>query len=208
MITTLIFDFDGTICDSYLATVRIMNELAPSFGYNVVPESEFEKLKGQNFDTFKKTLGISGFKIPFVLRRGRKLMLERIKTLKAIDGLPEALLELKKQGVALGVLSSNSKRNVEAFLAHNGLLEHFDFVYGESSLFGKARLLKKLLRRERLEAKTVAYVGDEARDVRAAKAVGIASIAVLWGFNTAALLEEAAPDVVISHPSELLTVLN
>lgn len=119
-------------------------------------------------------------------------------------GLPEALSSLKGRGVKLGILTSNSKENVELFLESHGLSGHFDFVHGGSSIFGKGPVLKKLLRKLKLDPNTVDYVGDEARDVKAAKAARARAVAVTWGFNSPRLLSEAGPDVVLSHPSELV----
>jgi phosphoglycolate phosphatase len=48
------------------------------------------------------------------------------------------------------------------------------------------------------------YVGDETRDVEAARKAGMRSAAVTWGFNSRELLEKSRPDFLIDRPGELL----
>ncbi|MBI3558563.1 MAG: HAD-IA family hydrolase [Deltaproteobacteria bacterium] len=201
---TLIFDFDGTICDSYLESLRMMNELAPEFGYKVVDESVFESLKDQSHPQFRDTLDIAVHKIPAVLIQGRKRMRAKAAGLAPVAGLPEVLRELARLELRLGILTSNSRENVELFLERNGL-DMFEFIHGESTMFGKARLLKKIMKKFKLEAGHVAYVGDEARDVKAANTAGVESVAVSWGFNSLRLLNTAEPKVILAKPAELLT---
>ncbi len=200
---TLIFDFDGTICDSYLESLRMMNELAPEFGFNVVPESEFESLKDQGTGELLALLGVAVHKIPAILIQGRKRMRARAADLKPIDGLPDALRDLHKHGFGLGILTSNSRENVELFLQRNQL-GIFEFVHGESSMLGKARILKKIMKQRGLKPAQVAYVGDEVRDVKAAHSAKVAALAVTWGFNSVRLLREAQPSIIFSQPAQLV----
>ncbi len=51
------------------------------------------------------------------------------------------------------------------------------------------------------------YVGDEVRDVVAARQAQVKSIAVTWGFNTLTALQQAQPHALIEQPQELLTIL-
>ena len=201
---TVIFDFDGTICDSYLESVRMMNELAPEFGFNVVAEADLELLRDKSFTEFRDLLGLAVHRIPTILHQGRKRMRARAADLPPVPGLPEALRQLQRLELRLGILTSNSQDNVEVFLRKNGL-DMFEFVHGESSMFGKARLLKKIMKRLGLNPAQVAYVGDEARDVKAANAAGVTAIAVSWGFNSTRLLATALPTVILSQPQELVT---
>lgn len=79
----------------------------------------------------------------------------------------------------------------------------FDFVDGGARILGKGRRLRSILQRYRLKPSEVFYVGDEMRDIRAARQVGMQSIAVTWGFNTPTALQSFQPDFLIDHPSQL-----
>lgn len=48
------------------------------------------------------------------------------------------------------------------------------------------------------------YIGDETRDIEAAKKYNIASIAVSWGFNESSLLEKSRPDLLTNNPAQIL----
>ena len=50
-------------------------------------------------------------------------------------------------------------------------------------------------------------MGDETRDVEAAKKANIKVVAVTWGFNSPEALAKENPDFLINHPSELLEVI-
>jgi len=122
-----------------------------------------------------------------------------------VEGIKEALFELKQQGYRLGVLTSNSKKNVCAFMAHNGMTEVFDFIYSGKNLFGKDKVMVQMLAREGLAKEAVLYVGDELRDIEASRKVGLRVIAVTWGLFGKEALEALNPDAVVETSEELVS---
>ncbi len=58
-----------------------------------------------------------------------------------------------------------------------------------------------------MNSEEVIYVGDETRDIEAAKKINSKVIAVSWGFNTKEALARHNPDFLIHQPSELLDVM-
>jgi phosphoglycolate phosphatase len=200
---TLIFDFDGTIADSFAATLHVANSLAPEFGYRAATADELHELRSQGYRQIALQLGISWHKIPRIVQRMRSELRRTVTELHTFAGLPEALRELRNRGIALGILTSNDRDNVERFLAARDL-PPFDFVSCSASLWGKERRLKSLMKSMRLAAHEVAYVGDEVRDIEATRALNVRMIAVDWGFSTRALLAAHSPDHLLSRPDELL----
>ncbi|MGL4623235.1 MAG: HAD hydrolase-like protein, partial [Chroococcidiopsis sp.] len=120
----------------------------------------------------------------------------------------ETLLELRKRVDKVGILSSNSKDNIFAFLELNDMDYLFDFIYTEAALFSKSRVIKKILKQEKIAPSESVYVGDETRDIEAAKRSKVTAIAVSWGFNSAAALEQYQPDFLIHQPAELITAID
>ena len=120
--------------------------------------------------------------------------------------MPEALRELQALGYALGIITSNNEVNVQIFLRSHGL-ELFDFVRCSSKLLGKARMIRSVIRRQHVRAADILFVGDETRDIEAAKKVGIRIAAVTWGYNSRRSLEAMKPDFVFESPGELVAFL-
>ncbi len=206
-IRLVLFDFDGTVSDSHDAAIETYNSLSSKFGFRRVQSEELPMLREKTTLEILKHLKISKIKLPFVMKEARIRFQTRIEELKPIHGIRSSLNRLKEEGYELGILTSNSKTNVQAFLLNNEM-EVFDFVYSGASIFGKGKMLKNLMKRHKLKPCEVVYVGDETRDIEAAKNAGIQMISVSWGFNTKQILKSQKPDFLIDHPSELLHVLN
>ena len=105
------------------------------------------------------------------------------------------------------MLTSNKEDNVRRCLRANGAEGFFSFVVGYPRLFGKGKALRRIVRAGRLGRPEVLYVGDEVRDVEAARTAGVAAAAVTWGFHSESLLRGSGPDHVLTAPTELLTLV-
>ncbi|MET0389693.1 MAG: HAD hydrolase-like protein [Polyangiales bacterium] len=204
-IGTLIFDFDGTLADSFDATLQVANALAAEFGYRPARPDEIEQLRGSSYRSIAAQLGMAWHKIPWIAARIRNELRSRVKDMPTFDGMPGVLSELRDRGIQLGILTSNDRSNVERFLAAREL-QHFEFVTTVASVWGKQQRLKTLLRSRGLSPSDVAYVGDEVRDIEATKALGMCMIAVGWGYTTPAHLASHAPDHLVHAPRDLLAV--
>ncbi len=200
----VLFDFDGTIADTYQAIAEITNQLSSEFGYKPIAREELLLFKNLSSREIVKRTEISIFKIPFLVKRVRAELAKEIANLKPIQGMERVLLEFKKQGYTLGIVTSNVKENVEIFLSKNNLDSLFDFIYSSTSIFGKHRVIDRVIRQHNLRRSEVIYVGDETRDIRAARKSQIGIIAVSWGFNSAEILAEYQADLLIAQPQKLL----
>lgn len=203
----IIFDFDGTLADTYEAIVKIANQLADEFGYKPVDKEELLQLKNLSSQEIVKQSKISLFKIPFLLRRVHLELGKDINKLTPITGIEEVLSQLKSQGYYLGIVTSNSKDNVVNFLVNHKLEHLFDFIYPKITIFGKHRAINTIIKQYEVSKEKAIYVGDETRDIRSAKKSGIPVIAVSWGFNSAAILAEHKPDFLIEQPTELIEAI-
>jgi len=206
-IKAILFDFDGTIADTHDAFLEIVNRLASEFGYPTVDHQEVERLKQLSSADIIKYSKISPFKIPFLLKRLKKELGKQISTLKPYLDIREVLIFLKKKGYTLGIVTSNHRDNVLIFLQNNDLAEFFDFVCAGTTLFGKNRIINRVLKDNHWNAEEVIYIGDETRDISAAKKSQLTMISVGWGFSSPTILQEYQPDFLVYHPSELMTVI-
>jgi phosphoglycolate phosphatase len=203
----IIFDFDGTIADTVDALVSIANRLALEFGYVQITPEQLTLLKNLSSREIIKYSGVSLFKIPFLVKKVKSELKNKIQELKPIPGIKEALIELQHHGYKLGIITSNSRENVTNFLQINELDTLFDFIYSGVTIFGKTTIINNVLRQKQFKPQTVIYVGDETRDIEASKKANIKVIAVTWGFNAPEILARQNPDFLIHQPSELLPVI-
>ena len=203
---TVIFDFDGTIADTLDSIIEIINELSDEYGFRKVKPDEVEKLRGKRPREILKYLRISFFKLPFVVRRARKRINSKIAGLEPTVDLAPTLRVIKEKGYSVGIVTTNIEDNVRKFL-HSNDMDVFDFFYTTRQVFGKHKTLSRILKDHKLTNSDVFFVGDEIRDVEAARKVGIKMIAVTWGFNTRDALKGSAPDFLVDSPDEIQKII-
>ncbi|MBK1881083.1 HAD-IA family hydrolase [Luteolibacter pohnpeiensis] len=204
---TLIFDFDGTIADTLEESRKIFNEIAPDYGIRQVDREEIDNLRHLSLKELLAHLEIPKRKVPVFIARGTGMMRRNIESLPLIPGIGEVLRELRPQVKGFGILTSNSTPNVELFLESHGLRDLFDFISSTSKLTGKARHLRAIRKTFSLRPEEMLYVGDEIRDIKAARKARISIAAVAWGFNSREALAAEGPELVFSKPQELLGLL-
>lgn len=204
--TTIIFDFDGTIADTWPVVRELIKKLAPQYGYQNIADTNFEMIRGLTYQGIAEALKIPWVKIPFFLVIGRRELRKEIDSIQPIHGILAVLEKLKENGLNLMILSSNSRENIQTFLdRHN--LNLFDEIISEYDIFGKDRVLNKIVRERGLDKNTVIYIGDEIRDVEASLKAGIDVAAVTWGFNTRELLKKSKPTYLLDKPEDLKKLL-
>lgn len=207
--TTVIFDFDGTIANTLEPLVQVTNLLAPEFGFPPLSAADLQRLRQLNGQQIVQESGLSVLTMARLLRRVRRELGLRIHTVDIIPGLAAVLRDMAQSpALQLGIITSNSTDNVHIFLDRHQLQKEFQFVWSESTLFGKARVIRRACRRYQLELSEVIYVGDETRDIDAARQVPVQAIAVGWGFNTPEVLRQHWPDALASTPEDLQAIID
>ncbi len=204
---TIIFDFDGTIANTLDAVVNIYNDIAPKYNCKPVKHKDRKKLQAKRPQEFLKNYGVNHLKLFFLVIHTRRKLRNEIGNIKPIIGITQALKELKIAGFNLGIMTSNSKINVNIFLEMNGIKNIFDFIYTSKNIFGKDKTINQLLKNHKIRKDSVVYVGDETRDIEAARKVGIPIVAVSWGFNAREILALSEPDKIIDNPKKMLECL-
>lgn len=194
----IVFDFDGTIADSFEIFIEAM-EIALKKPRD--PEV-IEMLRKQPTMQIAKTLGIKPWQLPFVLFRGRRAINERMERVRVFASIPEVLAKLAPD-FRMYILSTNSTANIAAFLKKYHLSRYITKIYGGIGFAGKARGIKKLLASEQLRAEKCLYVGDETRDIEAAKKAGVQSVAAAWGYAHPDTLTGFNPDGLAKTPADL-----
>jgi len=203
--TIIIFDFDGTIADTYHYIIDISNKLAKEFHYKTILPEEIDDLKNRTSLEIIHRLQIPIMKIPAIIAKAKKQFYQNIASIQPFGGLKEILHQMKNIPVTIGILSSNSSENIKKFLTlHN--LDIFDFIHTTSKVWSKNITLRKFLRKNGYHTDQIIYIGDEIRDIIAAKKLGVKIAAVTWGYNSLQALQKHKPDYLIHQPEDLLSL--
>ena len=146
--------------------------------------------------------GIPAWKMPFIAHHIRKRKSQELDQTRLFDGVDRMLRRLSEADIALAMVSSNSEANVRAILgAENASLIRY-YECGVS-LLGKASRFRRVLRRSGTQARDAICIGDEIRDLEAARKEGIAFGAVTWGYTAAEALMARSPSAVFRQVDEI-----
>lgn len=204
----LIFDFDGTLANTLTAIVEITNRFYEEFGYSKITEEQVKIMRNLSSREIIKTAKIPLVKIPILIHLLKNELSYNIPKIQPIAGIEPVLKNLHLMGYDLGIVSSNSAENIHQFMQINNWEHLFPITCCGATIFGKAKVLNKLLKSHNLSPEQVVYFGDETRDIDAAKKVNIPVVGVTWGFNSRSVLAAHKPDFLIDRPPEILDVLS
>ncbi|QJU57966.1 HAD hydrolase-like protein [Sphingomonas sp. AP4-R1] len=197
-----IFDFDGTLADSADWFFGSLNDAARRFGFRITTSDERETLRHCDSREILRRLDVPMWKLPLIARHMRTRAAEDIEAIRLFDGIEEALVALHARGTQLAIVSSNAEANVRHVLGA-ALAARIGFFGCGSSLFGKAAKLEKAIGNAAVTAARTICIGDEIRDIEAARSIGAATGAVLWGYAAPAALRARRPDIVIERVGDL-----
>jgi len=182
-----IFDLDGTLVDTFPWFLRHANDVADRFGFRRIAENEneIEALRRTGSREILRRLDVSVWKLPAIARHMRRLKAAHAGDIALFPGVEAMLRELRDGGVRLALVTSDSEANARRQLGQANAALFSDFACG-ASLFGKAAKFRRVLKRARVDPGAAIAIGDEVRDIEAARAAGIACAAVTWGYRGAA----------------------
>ncbi len=201
-----LFDFDGTIADTAHIAYEVYRRLARKYDREVLDREAFEALNDRSIPKRLKAHGVSVMRLPGLVRQALPIYRDEVSTARPFPGMGDCLERLREEGISLAILSSNHEETIRTFLIEHDL-GHFESIQGKVAILGKARGIRRFLKKKALAADDILYVGDEIRDVEAAKKAGIPVIAVGWGYDEEKLLESAAPDDYVQSPDQLVETI-
>ena len=198
-----IFDFDGTLADSFAWSLRVINDVADKYRFRRVEQSEIEALRQYDARKMIEHLGIPVWKLPMVTGHMRKRMTNDIGEIHLFVGVDVLLKRLADRGVTLAIVSSNGLANVTRVLGPENVALVRYFACGAAFL-GKRAKLKQVIRQSGFQPAEAILIGDEIRDLQAAREERIAFGAVFWGFNSPESLRSQSPEFGFASIDEIL----
>ena len=202
----VIFDFDGTLADSGGWFLSIADDLADRFRFRRVAPHEVEELRGRTTREVIRHLGISRWKLPAMARHIHKRLAAETDRIALFDGVPAMIDRLVDAGVRIAVVTSNAEDNARAILGPD-IVAKIEMLECGASLFGKAPRFKRVLKKLGVAQADAISIGDETRDLTAARKVGIDAAVVLWGYANRAILTALQPDAMFDSPGEVIDFL-
>lgn len=188
-----IFDFDGTLADSFPFFLRVFNQLARQHGFKGIDPELAPTFRHYTPRQMMELVGMPAWKLPLVARSFISLMKQNATSISLFEQVDETLLQLVNHGMVLAIVSSNSYDNISQILgpANTKLIRHFECGM---SIFGKPTRIQKVLKKTGIPPHEVIYIGDQVTDLEAARKVNIAFGAVSWGYGTVESLREHSPE--------------
>lgn len=219
----LIFDLDGTLIDSREDLANSINAMLIHFGKKELPHEVIASYIGDGAPMLvRRSLGDpddENFLQDAVLYFMSWYREHKLDNTYVYDGVKEALAAIQKsrntastgetQPLKMAVLSNKPVGPSRAIVEALGLGPYFFQVYGGNSFHTKKpdpAGVQILLEEADVQPEETIIVGDSDIDVLTARNSGIFSVGVTYGLAPHTL-QDAPPDVLIDHPSELALVL-
>ena len=213
MITNLLIDLDGTLTDPKQGIVNCIHHALGELGQLPPVDDDLLWCIGPPLRaSFEHLLEGTGEDAEHAVTIYR----ERFSTIGLLENdVYEGVTDLLSAQAAAGkrqfIASTKPHVYIHPILEHFNLQHHFERIYG-SELDGtravKTDLLHYIFAELDLDPAETAMIGDRVHDMDAAKAVGVTSIWVDYGYGDEAEREQAEPDHICSSVAELGALLN
>ena len=196
-----IFDFDGTLADSLPWFRASFDDMVARFDLMPVPPEEMESLRGMTAREIMARLGVSMWQLPAIVTDMRKRKLAAANEISLFKDVPSMLDELQERGLKVAIVSSDSEASVRQVMGPaTRLITRFDCG---AAMFGKLWKFRRVARRLGIEPSEIICIGDEIRDIEAAKTAGMDSGAVAWGYALPAALQAAGATHLFNSIEEM-----
>jgi phosphoglycolate phosphatase len=199
----VVFDFDGTLADSFDWFVGAVNEAADRFGFRRLAVPEIAELRLHGARHFMRHVGLAPIRVPQVARWMRARMTADIARIRRVEGVERTFASLAHGGIGRAIVTSNARTNVERVLGPDNTALVGHWATG-TALFGKAAQIRRVVRAAGVRPDAALYVGDETRDAEAAHRAGLRFVGVGWGYASPAVLAPLSDLPLLGRLEDLL----
>ena len=199
----VIFDFDGTLADSFPWFVQMVNLVATKYKFKQVAAEEVDGLRSLSAMQLVRHLGIPLWKMPMIANHIRQRMTHDREGISRFPGVDQLLTQLHQAGVTLALVTSNSYTNVLQVLGEENLAL-MTYVECDVSMLGKRSRYRKVIKQSGVRPHEALSIGDEIRDIEASTQERIPFGAVAWGYTHIDALKAHSPALVFTHMDDIL----
>lgn len=199
----VILDFDGTLADTRPFMLSILDHLAERYNTRRMDVNALEQLRGYTARQIMKMHRVSMWKLVRMTRESQRLLYQNIASIRLFPGIDNVMRSMAQNNITIAVVTSNQLRNVLAVLGEElaGLVSIFEC---EAGFFSKAARLRRALRKAGVRPHEALSLGDETRDIEAARKTGIPCAAVTWGYGDVETLRDHHPDYLLTNVEQIL----
>jgi phosphoglycolate phosphatase len=200
-----IFDFDGTLADSFPFFLSVFNKIADEHGFRRIDHAHVERLRHYGTREMMREVGMPAWKLPLAAASFKTLMRENAGQVRLFPQVDHALRELARDNIKLTIVSSNAEDNVRQVLGPElaPLISQYECGM---SIFGKTARIRKVLKHAAMTPDSALYIGDQTTDADAARRAGVAFAAVHWGYAPIEALRKVAPEHEFDLPASLAAI--
>lgn len=198
----VLFDFDGTLADSFPAIAASVNHVRDLYGLPPLPVAKVIVHVGRGPEYLLSKTVPGGDPARDVHRYFAHHPQVMRPLTRLMPGAVRFVEQLGRDGVELGVCSNKPVAFTRDLLVHLSLAERFVVVLGPEDVARPKPAPDMLLAaagRLGLMSECVLYIGDSRTDIAAARAAGMTVWAVATGTDTAAVLEDAKPNALYAN---------
>lgn len=208
---TILFDLDGTLTDSGEGIMNCAKLALNTFGVPIPGEELMRSIVGPPLDHSLIRLGIQEKDVSEAIRvfRARYSSVGKYEN-TPYPGIRALLSTLQSQGHRLCVATSKPEVMALDIMDHFDLARYFTYICGaslDSSRSSKEAVITYLMEQCGRDQNMI-MVGDTEYDVIGAKAHGIPTIGVTWGYGKEQAMVDAGAAALAHSMNELLELLN
>lgn len=210
---TVFFDLDGTLLDSQSGIAESIQYALAGLGYPLASQAQLQACFGPPIrDSFARLMSTTEKALieEAVIRFRQHYLQQGIKHYRVYPGISELLQHLTNAGVRLRVLTIKPQPQAEWLLQDAQLAKLFDGIHGSELSGGrsdKTEHLGELIKQHPRPYSGHWMIGDRSSDIQAAKAHGLSSVGVTWGYGEPGEFSNTDSDYLVSEPVELLKLL-
>ena len=212
--TTVLFDLDGTLTDPGEGIVNSVAYALNKYGIEVEDKKSLYKFIGPPLlVSFSTYYGFNEEKSREAIEFYREYYkVKGINECKLFDGIKELLKSLKKSGYKIALATSKPELFAHIVLQNYDIDKYFDFIGGatidEKTRYTKEHVLEYVLSNiEEKDRGKILMIGDRCFDINGAKAYGLDSVGVTFGYGTREELEESGATYIVDTPKEIENLL-
>ncbi len=199
-----IFDYDGVIADSLDMCIDAFNVLKAKYGFSgELTKEAIAKLPHVTAEGAFGLLGVKAEDIHLYTGEIRERLRNTAEKAEIFEGIGDIFRLVKASGAYLAVNTSNDSGTVKRRLKMSGLDELPDYIVGSDTPGTKSEKIKHIMEKFSGDAEETYMIGDSMGDITEGRKAGVHTIAVTYGWQPRAVLEDVNPEFICDTMDEL-----